>query len=252
MSESDHEETPTETPTEQAAESVKTTSKSPWIWLVAGLILAGLLPFGADSVMSNYQVPLPTEFDALSSIPEPNDEQSATMGKLLNENDYVNQKQFMFGVGMVVVIVFGLFAGVISGRVILGVVGAAVGVGVMYLLAMVATPLALDFEQQAISDVGAGDTKAIMLHTLQWATFGIASSVAVLIGFANPGVAVKFLGAALLAAVLGSVLYVIGAAIIDPANKTALAAPVAGTAGYLWTSLIPLLTSLFMARTNQV
>lgn len=257
MSDTPEDEVPQEeTSTDQvAAESTAEdapTGKSPWLWFVAGLVAAILMPIVVSVVLSNFQAPLPIEYEELTSLQTPSAEQSETMNKMLEENQNSNRLRFTFGNGAAVAIVFGLFAGIISGRVGLGILGALVGVGVMYLVAMLGTSFMLDLEQKAVSDLHSGDTKAMMLHAIQWGTFGLAAFVAVLIGFGKPAVSVKFLGAALLASVLGAVLYVIGATILDPSNNASKAIPVEGTGRYLWASVVPLLIGLFMARTKRV
>jgi hypothetical protein len=249
-------EVPNPSPVEDSEVATTPTSKTPWLWLVAGLLAAIAVPIATNIILASFQAPLPAEYDQLSAIEAGggslSEEQSASLKSMVDTNARGNVMLFLFGNGMLVAAIFGIFAGVISGRIGLGIVGAVVGVGSMYLIATLGAPTVVDLQRSALADLTSGDTTAMGMHALQWVLMGAASFIAVAIGFRSPTVGAKFLGAAILGAILGGVLYVLGATILDHNNQTGTAEPTEGTARYLWTSLVPVLTGFFMARTKQV
>lgn len=227
--------------------------RSPWLWMAAGLIAAILVPISLQAVAQS-RIPLPAEHTELSSNPAPPDEDAERINVLERENRLANHNRFMIGPGVVMSVVFGLFAGLISQRIVMGIVGAVVGAALAYALPMAATSQVLEFEQQALEKmvVGqGGDTIAMLAHGIQWLVFGVCTAVAVLIGYGKVTMGGKAFAATLLAAALGSVLYVILATVLDPTSQPGNAEPVAGTARFLWTSVPPLLAGFFMARMGQ-
>lgn len=228
-----------------ASSPEKQSSLPPQLWLAAGVLAAVLATVAAQYTMS-HQVLLGDEYQKLAEMMTLNDEQNARFIELRNIADNANEQLLLATCGAALAGVFGLFAGIIHRKPLLGLVGAAVGVGVAYGISLLASQLVIDLQKPARME--GGDMAAILMHTAQWALMGVSAAIAITVASLNLKTGLMALGVMIVAAILGSLGYVTVGMILDPMNRTGNATPAGGTALYLWTALAPLIAGTILSR----
>ena len=228
-----------------SSSSEKQPTLSPQLWLAAGLFAAVLTTVAAQYTMS-HQALLGEEYQELAEMMTLNDEQNARFFELRNIADNANEQLLLATCGAAFAGVFGLFAGVIHRKPLMGVIGAAVGVGVAYGISLLASQLVIDLQKPARLE--GGDMAAILMHATQWALMGVAAAIAITVASLNLKTGLLALGVMIVAAILGSLGYVTIGMILDPMNRTGNATPAGGSALYLWTALAPLIAGAILSR----
>ena len=229
--------------------SLKIAPKTTWIWLPVGLIAGCVACLVAVVIESEFPVPMPAEYDAIANTgPMGSNPPEADAMQITNRTD--NLARMLYGFGATMAIVFGWAAGVIYGRLGWGLLGVFLGVGVAVLLSILLGPQLAVMENAAVTKTMGGEMKAIYLHAAQGILIGL--SVVIAIGVVTRSVlsTVKVFGVVVMAGIVGSVIYVIGGALIDPTVSVAHAQPHAGKLWYVWHLLTPTLTGLFLSRSQ--
>lgn len=221
-----------------------------WLFLLTGLIAGALAIPAIHVVTTEFSVPLPAEYEALTND-DGNAESSSKAAALLQENEDANHSRFLIAIGSTIALVFGWATGFIHGRILFGIIGAVVGIAVAVGLGMFLPRPILDLQETAVQAGDHADFYSMAVYASQWLLFALPVVFAVGIGVGRPSSFIKAAGVGLMAAILGGVLYVIVGTILNPGLNLAKATPHAGTTGlYLWAMAAPLLTGLFMARTR--
>lgn len=221
-----------------------------WKWLIAGVIAAIFLPVVLSFVTTSFQAEEVEAVFARSDSGEISAEDEAIAEAAELKARLTNEQRLVMASGGVIAIVFGLFAGIASGRPVMGLLGLIGGFVVIAAVAFGGSGLILDLERAALDKMRDGDIQAMGVHAAQWLMISVAALVAVGVGTGSVKSGVKAFAALALAGLFGAVIYVMGGAILAPTSNTSLATPIAGSPLYLWASLPPLLASVFMARAS--
>ncbi|QDT12477.1 hypothetical protein [Planctomycetes bacterium K23_9] len=224
-------------------------ARSTWAWLAVGL-LAGVLGIVATQVVqSSFEVPLPAEYHELvMAADEGAPAEEANALALINRES--NHSRLLLGLGATMAMVFGWAAGVISGRIPRGIVGAIAGIVLAIALAMLASPFLLDFEATVLKARENSDFYGMALHAAQWLLIGLPIALAVGIGSGRMTSSAKVAGSVVMASLLAGIIYIIGGSLIDPSARLSSATPVIGTLSYLWHIAPPTMVGLFLARSS--
>lgn len=222
---------------------------SSWAWLLVGLLAGVIALFTTKVVLSEFQAPMPAEFDQLSES-SADGEVPPEADAFILANKEQNQGRLLYALGASMAIVFGWASGVLSGRIPMGIAGALAGVVLAVLLGMFLSPAIMEFEKTVLKSRQSGDLYAMALHGSQWFIVALPIAVAVGVGTKRLGSGLKTVGAVIGAALLGGIIYVMGGTLLDPSARLAYAQPVAGTLSYIWHLVPPLLCGLFMSRSK--
>ncbi|QDT03345.1 hypothetical protein K227x_17270 [Rubripirellula lacrimiformis] len=217
-------------------------------WLISGVVSAILLTVLAMTASGLWNKPLPPGLGLYETEEVPEEQLAADNALILSYNSG-NLLRFMVIAGGSVVLVFSLLTGVALGRAAMGAVGAFAGIVIIAILGMVFAPIILEWGSES-GGLDADDVPTMGRHAFQWIVFAAGAFAAVAIASGHVGTGAKVFGSLALAGIIGAVLYVLGASILEPTVTMTGSIPGAGTSLFLWTCVAPLLAGVFMWRTT--
>ena len=232
-------------------QALNRVSIRPASWLIAGVLSALLVPGVASLVKDGWNEPMPDAYRVSDGEYGPSAEEIESDRKTVTENRLTNEGRLMFAVGSCVALVFGLFAGIMTGRPVMGIAGSVVAMIVAFALAAVTVPQLLNIDQRYANIGDGGDIPMMARHSIAWMMFAIAAFVSVSIATGRIVIGGKVLGSLALGAVVSAVVYVMLASIFEPDQPLGNTFPVTGIPGWIWTSLTPLFGSIVMTRTSR-
>ena len=223
-----------------------------WLFLLVGLIAGGLAIPAGKIATTEFADPLPEEFFELVDA-KPNalsDELRQQANAILEKNQDTNHGRFLMALGATMAVTFGWGAGFIHGRILFGIIAAFLGAAVAIGIGMFAPRLILDLQKTAADMQEHRDFYSMSVYASQWLLFGVPVAFAVSIAAGRVTTFIKSAGIVFMAAILGSVVYVIFGTLLDRSLPLTAATPFDGPTGYLWACAAPVLMGLFMARTR--
>ena len=223
-----------------------------WLFLLVGLVAGGLAIPAGKIATTEFADPLPDEYYELRST-YPTEQPRELIQKVITiakKTEDTNHGRFLMVLGATMAVTFGWGAGFIHGRILFGIIGAALGAAVAIGIGMSAPRLILDLQKTAIDMREHRDFYSMSVYASQWLLFGIPVALAVGIAAGRVTTFIKSAGIVFMAAILGSVVYVIFGTLLNSTLTLTAPTPHDGPTGYLWACASPVLMGLFLARTR--